>query len=50
MPVFLFLDEFLKANELNGEKVFGGQFKVSSKELVAEPGSIFHFSQTDIGQ
>jgi len=39
--------EFLKANELDGEKVFGGQFKVRSNELVAEPGSIFHFSQTE---
>ena len=45
--VYPFLDEFLKANELVGEKVFGGHFKVNSRELVAEPGSIFHFSQTE---
>ena len=41
------LDEYLKANEPNGEKVYGGQFRVRGRELVSEPGTIFHFSQTE---
>ena len=40
-------DEYLKANEPDGEKVYGGQFRVRGREFVSEPGTIFHFSQTE---
>ena len=46
-PKSYIIDEYLKANEPNGEKVYGGQFRVRGRELVSEPGTIFHFSQTE---
>ena len=47
LKILSLLDEYLKANEPNGEKVYGGQFRVRGRELVSEPGTIFHFSQTE---